>query len=55
MYIANKRGYIVPVLKMYKEFVSLAGELEYVCFLKKINEQECVFLCNENMEITEIT
>ena len=46
VYIVNKRGYIVPVLKMYKEFVSLSGELEYVCFLKKINEQECVFLCN---------
>lgn len=39
MYIVNKRGLIVPVLKIYKEFVTTEGDLEYVCFLKKINEQ----------------
>ena len=36
IYIVHKEGYVLPVLKIFKEFVSKAGELEYICFLKKV-------------------
>jgi hypothetical protein len=39
VYILNKKGFIIPVLKMYKEFVTAEGNLEYVCFLNKTNER----------------
>lgn len=38
VYIVHKDGYILPVVKIYKEFVSKTGELEYICFLKKVEE-----------------
>lgn len=37
VYILNKEGFIIPALKMYKEFVTVEGNLDYVCFLKKTN------------------
>jgi hypothetical protein len=39
IHIINKSGFIVPVFKIFKEFVTEKGELEYVCFLKKIEQK----------------